>query len=130
MARILIVNDEVDLLKLCREALRESGHEAEILTSGKKAVEMARQSKPDLIIVDWVMPDMDGNAVLARLKGLAETRDIPVLAMSALRDGANRALLAGADRFLAKPFGVDDLINAVNETLGSVASREAATHRH
>ena len=60
---------------------------------------------------------MDGNAVLARLKGGSETKDIPVLAMSALRDGKTRAEMAGADFFLAKPFGADDLVNAVAHTL-------------
>ncbi|HEX3694958.1 MAG TPA: response regulator [Polyangia bacterium] len=119
MARILIVNDELDLLELCQLTLCEAGYDAEITTGGRKAVERARRGDLDLIVVDWVMPDMDGNAVLARLKGGPETRDIPVLAMSALRDGKTRAHLAGADSFLAKPFGPDDLVNAVAQTLSS-----------
>jgi CheY-like chemotaxis protein len=117
MARILIANDEIDLLRLCQEVLRDAGHDPEIVTGGEDAVERARLDKPDLIIVDWVMPDTDGSAVLARLKGLRDTRDIPVLAMSALRDGAVRAEIAGADAFLAKPFDDDELVNAVSRTL-------------
>jgi two-component system response regulator ArlR len=117
MARVLIVNDEPDLLELCQLTLCEAGHHAEILTSGRKAIERAGRGDLDLIVVDWVMPDMDGNAVLARLKGGSDTKNIPVLAMSALRDGKTRAQMAGADSFLAKPFSVDDLVDAVARTL-------------
>jgi two-component system OmpR family response regulator len=123
MARVLIVNDEIDLLKLCAETLREAGYEADFVAGGHAAVDCARRRRPDLIVVDWVMPDMDGNAVLARLKGHPETRDIPVLAMSALPDGELRAQLAGADHFLPKPFDIDDLVNAVNYVLAR--SRDA-----
>jgi DNA-binding response OmpR family regulator len=117
MARILMVNDEIDLLTVCQSLLSDVGHEVHILNSGKEVLEQARRGKPDLIIVDWVMPDIDGSTVLARLKGHPATKDTPVLAISALPDGATRAALAGADRFLAKPFGVDELVGAVNHVL-------------
>jgi len=126
MARILIANDEIDLLKLCQGVLKDAGHDADIVTGGKQAVERARLEKPDLIVVDWVMPDTDGSAVMAKLKGLPDTRDIPVLAMSALRDGAIRAAIAGADCFLAKPFDDDELVNAVNQTLAMANRGRAA----
>jgi DNA-binding response OmpR family regulator len=126
MARVLIVNDEIDLLKLCEEALRDAGHEAEIIAGGKAALEYARRWRPDLIVLDWVMPDMDGTTVLARLKGHAETKDIPVLAMSALPDGVMRAQLAGADHFLPKPFDIDELLNAVNHVLQATGQLDAA----
>jgi DNA-binding response OmpR family regulator len=118
MARILMVNDERDLLELSQSALCEVGHEVEIVTGGNLGVERARHGRLDLIIVDWVMPDLDGGTVLARLKGHPVTRDIPVLAISALPDGAVRAKLAGADHFLPKPFDIDELVNGVNCALG------------
>jgi DNA-binding response OmpR family regulator len=117
MARILMINDEIDLLTVCQSLLSDVGHEVDIFTSGREAVEQARRAKPDLIIVDWVMPDADGSTVLARLKGHPATKDTPVLAISALADGAMRAELAGADRFLAKPFDVEELVFAVNHLL-------------
>jgi DNA-binding response OmpR family regulator len=117
MARILIINDERDLLKLCQEALREAGHDAEIAAGGSEGVERARRDRPDLVVLDWVIDDMDGNAVMARLRGFPETQDVPVLAMSALRDGPARAELAGAEHFLPKPFEPDDLVEAVNQLL-------------
>jgi DNA-binding response OmpR family regulator len=126
MARILIVNDELDLLKLCQLALCDVGHQVDIFTSGSQALECARFHRPDLMIVDWVMPDGEGGALLARLKGYASTRDIPVLAISALADGALRAQLAGADRFLAKPFDIDELLDAVNHVLRRSSHRRRA----
>jgi DNA-binding response OmpR family regulator len=123
MARILMVNDEIDLLTVCQSLLTDAGHDVEILTSGNEALEQARRGQPDLIIVDWVMPDADGSSVLARLRGHPATRDTPVLAISALPDGATRAKLAGADRFLAKPFDVDELVSAVNHVLRRRAHR-------
>lgn len=119
MARILMVNDEKDLLTLCQVALEESGHEVEILTNGAKAVECARRWKPNLMVIDWVMPDMDGHAIMSTLKSCPDTKSIPVLMMSALRDGATRAKLVGANSFLAKPFSEDDLVGAVNGVLAS-----------
>jgi len=117
MARTSTVNDDIDLLTVCQSLLSDVGHDVDIFTSGHDALEQARRAKPDLIIVDWVMPDADGSTVLARLKGHPATKDTPVLAISALADGAMRAQLAGADRFLAKPFDVDELVSAVNHVL-------------
>jgi DNA-binding response OmpR family regulator len=117
MARILMVNDEVDLLRLCQETLRDSGHDVEISTSGREAIARARTCKPDLFIVDWIIPDMDGEALLANLKAIPEMQGIPALAISALQDGALIAAKAGANDFLQKPFGADELVDAVTQVL-------------
>lgn len=129
MARILMVNDEIDLLSVCQSLLSDVGHDVHILTSGSDVLEHARRGRPDLIIVDWVMSDTDGGTVLARLKGHPATKDTPVLAISALPDGAMRAELAGADRFLAKPFDVDELVGAVNHVLRRSAHPRRDTYR-
>jgi DNA-binding response OmpR family regulator len=117
MARILIADDEVDLLRLCQCTLQEAEHDVDIVTSGSAVLERARHEPPDLIVLDWVMPDMDGSVAVAKLRGCAECRNIPILAISALHDGAMRMELAGADHFLSKPFGPDDLVDAVNQVL-------------
>ena len=119
MARILMVNDEADLLALCQETLQEVGHEVEVLTNGAKAVECARRWKPNMMVVDWVMPDMDGHAIMTTLKSCPDTKGIPVLMMSSLRNGATLAKLVGAKSFLAKPFSEDALVGAVNGVLAS-----------
>lgn len=118
MARILMVNDEYDLLTLCQDVLQESGHVVDVATSGRAAIARAAEIKPHLLIVDWVIPDMDGHTVIAALKSRPDLQDIPVLAISALHDGADLAKRAGADDFLQKPFGADELIDAANQLLG------------
>src|SRR3954453_21865683 len=126
MARILMVNDEPDLLELCRFVLEQEGHEVAVWTDGCLAAEYARKWRPDLIITDWVMPDMDGHTLLSKLKSHLETREIPVLLMSALRDGAVRAEIAGADAFLPKPFGESDLVRAVTELRAQTSESASA----
>ena len=118
MARILMVNDEDDLLALCKDALQESGHTVHTETSGRATIELASRVRPDLLIVDWVIPDLDGPAVIAAFRSRPDLRDLPVLAISALHDGAHLAARAGADAFLQKPFDGDELIEAANQLLG------------
>jgi DNA-binding response OmpR family regulator len=117
MARILMVNDEVDLLRLCQETLQDSGHDVEISTSGREAIARAQAVKPDMVIVDWIIPDMDGQSLLANLKAIPGLEDVPALAISALQDGAAFAARAGADDFLQKPFDADELVDAVAQVL-------------
>jgi DNA-binding response OmpR family regulator len=123
MARILMVNDEEDLLTLCQQTLEESGHAVEIVMSGRAAIESALAVRPDLLIVDWVMPDMDGQALLREWKSLPALDEVWVLAISALQDGAARAEREGADDFLQKPFGADDLVDAANQVLARARPR-------
>lgn len=123
MARILMVNDEEDLLVLCKLTLEESGHTVEIVTSGQAALEKALAVRPDLLILDWVVPDMDGQELLRLWKAMPDLDDVPVLAISALQDGAARAREAGADDFLQKPFGADDLVDAANQVFSRIKPR-------
>jgi DNA-binding response OmpR family regulator len=129
MARILILNDEADLLKLCQMVLEERGHEVEIMTSGDRAVMRARKWRPDLVVIDWVMPDMEGGAIMSAMRSSAEAADIPILVMSALRDGAARAALYGAQRFLAKPFTAEELVAAVEAGVSGEPTDGTADHR-
>lgn len=112
-----MVNDELDLLRLCQQTLEDDGHRVDIASSGEDAIQRALVEKPDLLILDWVIPDMDGHELLTRFRSVAALRDVPVLAISALEDGALRADRAGADEFLQKPFDADELIDAVNQML-------------
>jgi two-component system sensor histidine kinase/response regulator len=109
---------------LCQLVLCDAGHSVEIMTNGHKALERAAQGNLDLVVLDWVMPDMDGGVLTARLKAQPQTKGLPVLAMSALRDGESRAALAGADAFLAKPFGADELVRAVCHALSPLTAKE------
>jgi two-component system, OmpR family, phosphate regulon response regulator PhoB len=117
MARILIVNDEADLVDLCEMVLEEAGHECTALTDGRRALEMARRSRPDLIVLDWLMPQSKGDELLRQLRTDPETARIRVLLVSAMHDGEIKARTYAADGFLKKPFDADALLHAVRQLL-------------
>jgi DNA-binding response OmpR family regulator len=113
VARILIVDDEPDLVAACTMALEAEGHSVASVTNGRQALPTAEVHHPDLVMLDWVMPGCDGGAVLAQLRASLSMAAVRVMVMSALPDGAARARAAGADAFLAKPFDGDELAREV-----------------
>jgi DNA-binding response OmpR family regulator len=124
MARILVVNDERDLVELCQVILEEVGHQVTTLTNGAKAVELAEHDPPDLIALDWVLGRLTGEDVLRALRANPATAHIPILLLSALPDLEARAGVLGADGALGKPFGEDELVRAVGRLLPGDHQRE------
>jgi two-component system OmpR family response regulator len=127
ISRIIVGNDQPDMVELCQMVLEVAGHTVRTVTDGLKAVALARGWKPDLLVLDWMMPNLDGIGAVGVLRNDAQTRCIPILMMSG-SDGAQEvAMRAGADSFLAKPFGADDLLHSVARVLelrnGSSTSR-------
>ena len=108
--RILIVEDEPKLAQLVARALREEGHPADVAGNGKDALWMAQSAPYDAIVLDVMLPDLDGFEVLRRLR----TREVwtPVLMLTARDAVADRVggLDAGADDYLTKPFAFDELL--------------------
>ena len=104
MARILIANDNVDLLDCCRAILEADGHVVEAVADGQKALWLARNWQPDLIVIDWVMPEMDGPTAIAILRADPTTARLPILLMSGTEGTDEVAAVTGADAFLRKPF--------------------------
>jgi diguanylate cyclase (GGDEF)-like protein len=102
--RILVVDDAMENIQILNGAL-EGEHEVLFAMNGEKALELARTQRPDLILLDAMMPGIDGYAVCAALRGAAETRDIPVIFVTALTtpEDETRALGAGAADFITKP---------------------------
>jgi DNA-binding response OmpR family regulator len=115
MARILLVNDEKDLVEVCGMVLEGQGHEVIALTDGAKAFDVAVRQPPDIIILDWVLGNMTGEDLLRALRAHPATRRTPILMISALPDLEARAAVLGADGALGKPFDEDQLIRAVEE---------------
>jgi CheY-like chemotaxis protein len=112
MALILILDDEPDLVEACQLILESAGHRVEGLSSSGKALALMRRLRPELLLMDWVMPELDGGEILELLRRDEELGQTPVLVMSALVDGAQRAVKAGADGFLGKPFTAGELLAA------------------
>ena len=120
MAKILIAEDEKDIRELVSFTLSMlAKHQVIQAVNGLDAVEKAKAEKPDLILMDGRMPHLDGYQACAQLKEIEETKDIPVVFLSAkgqeseIQDG----LTAGAHSYILKPFAPDDLIKGVNEIL-------------
>ena len=114
MSKLLIVDDEVAILEALTDILSVEGYEVTTAANGAEGLEHAREDRPDLILLDLMMPVMDGQEMLRRLKEAPELRDIPVVVMSAGR--VSKSDLRGS-RFLAKPFELDDLLDTVSEEL-------------
>lgn len=115
MGRVLVVDDEPDVLLLCRLNLQQRGHEILEAPEGSRALELARERHPDVIVLDLMLPGMTGYEVLETLKGDAATSDIPVLVLTAksLRADRERSHGMGAAGFLTKPFLPSELCEMV-----------------
>lgn len=118
---IQIADDEVFMRRLLEATLKKGGYQVVQTASGAEALEVAASRKPDLIIMDVMMPGLDGVAALRRLKGDEGTRPIPVIVLSSKGHSLTRveAEKAGAALFLTKPFSPTDLLNEVKRILSS-----------
>lgn len=117
----MIVDDDAKSLKLTRDLLSVSGYVTIEATDGKKALELARNRRPDLILMDLHMPVMDGLEATRMIKGETTTRDILVIATtaSAMKGDEERAIQAGCDGYLTKPISIKEFLNKVDEYLSA-----------
>jgi CheY-like chemotaxis protein len=116
MGRVLVVDDEPDVLLLCRLNLQQRGHELLEASEGGRGLELARERHPDVIVLDLMMPGMDGYQVLEALQRDDATSGIPVLVLTAksLRADRERSHGLGAVAFLTKPFLPSELCEMVD----------------
>ncbi len=123
MSRILIVEDEPDVLLLLENRVRGAGHDVQSASDGERGLELALAEEPDLIILDWMMPKLDGIEVLERLRADEIGRGINVLMLTARsqQHDVERAFAAGADDYIIKPFSSRELIERIAALLTSAA---------
>ena len=116
MGRVLVVDDEPDVLLLCRLNLQQRGHELLEAADGSTALEIARELHPDVIVLDLMLPGISGYDVLEALQRDPETTNIPVLVLTAksLRADRERSHGLGASAFLTKPFLPNELCEMVD----------------
>jgi CheY-like chemotaxis protein len=117
--KVLVIDDEVDLCTTIKAQLEANGYTGLTAFSGKEGLEKASSQKPDIIILDLMMPVMDGFEVCKRLKKDPQTSPIPVVVLTALEqeESAKKALTAGAEGYLVKPFEPDSLMFTIREFL-------------
>jgi CheY-like chemotaxis protein len=114
--KVLVIDDEPAIRKLIKVILEGEGYRILGLDASRKAPASVQEGKPDLIILDLMMPEVDGYEILEMLKKDPETRDIPVIVLTvrSLPEDREKARSLGADMYITKPFEPSDLIKAVN----------------
>ena len=122
-----MADDDPMMIKLVEFKLAKRGHVVTAAVDGKTALDLAIQSKPDLILLDSMMPGLDGFEVLRRLKEAPETKDIPVIMLTARRREQDivEGLKLGAREYLVKPFMPEELIARIEAILAAPKAREA-----
>jgi CheY-like chemotaxis protein len=118
--KILIADDEVYMIRLLELSLKKGGYTVISCRDGQEALAQAATALPQLIVLDIMMPGLDGLGALRQLKGNAATRDIPVVVLSAKGHALTKveAEQAGAVLFLSKPFSPNQLLSEVKKILG------------
>lgn len=117
--RILVVDDEEDLLELVNYNLSKEGYRVACVSTGEAAINEARNTLPDVVVLDLLLPHVDGLNVCKTLKGDPRTQHIPVIMLTAKSEEADvvTGLELGADDYITKPFGVAELIARVRAVL-------------
>jgi DNA-binding response OmpR family regulator len=130
MVRVLVIDDEPDVLLLCRVNLRHAGHEVLEAGDGEQGIAHALERRPDVVVLDLMLPHIDGYDVLRTLRNDDRTSSLPVLILTAKtqQEDRRRCLELGADAFITKPFTPDVLGDAVEE-LASLSDEERAANR-
>lgn len=117
--RILVVDDEPDVLKVISLRLEKTGYEVFSGRCAREAFDLARQFMPDLIILDVYLPDINGDDVARTMKNDHRFKHIPIILISATTDSiAQRAKECGADGYIKKPFEPEELIGEVKNIIG------------
>ncbi|MGI8307842.1 response regulator [Saccharopolyspora hattusasensis] len=124
MTRVLVVDDEPQLLRALRINLTARGYGVLTAVDGSSAMRAAIDGKPDVVVLDLGLPDMDGSEVIAGLRGWTT---VPIIVLSARTDSADKvqALDAGADDYVTKPFGMDELLARLRAAVRRANTSEA-----
>jgi two-component system, OmpR family, phosphate regulon response regulator PhoB len=126
--RVLVVDDEPDITGLVAYHLAKAGYRVSTVATGTEALRAVRQERPDLLVLDLMLPGISGYDVLADLRRREETRDIGVILLTARKEESDRirGLSLGADDYLAKPFSPQELVLRVAAILRRLASPPVA----
>jgi len=118
---ILCIEDEQEMIDLIRLILARRGFEIRGANSGKEGLEIIRKDHPDLVLLDLMMPEMDGWEVYQQMKADETTKNIPVIIVTAKAQSIDRVLglhIAKVDDYIAKPFSPQELLTSVDNVLG------------
>lgn len=132
--RILVVDDEPDLLELVRANLSEAGFQVEATTSGREVLERLRRSPPDLLVLDLMMPEVSGTEICRQIRSTPELAHLPIIMLTAKAEELDRVVgfELGADDYVTKPFSARELALRVRAVLrrGSSGGEAARSLEH
>ncbi|GJQ52337.1 MAG: hypothetical protein HKUEN02_11840 [Anaerolineaceae bacterium] len=117
---ILCIEDEAEMIDLMRLILSRKGYNVRGASGGAEGLQMIRDEKPDLILLDLMMPDMDGWEVYQQIKAEESSKDIPVIIVTAKAQNIDRVLglhIAKVNDYIAKPFTPQELLHSIEKTL-------------
>jgi two-component system phosphate regulon response regulator PhoB len=119
MARILVVEDEQDLQQVLAYNLKQAGHDTVVTKLGAEGLRLAREQRPDLVLLDLMLPDVPGTEVCKQLKESPATRGVPVMMLTAKGEEIDRVVgfELGADDYVVKPFSVRELLLRIQAIL-------------
>ena len=119
--RILCIEDEPEMIDLIRLILGRRGFDVSGAAGGNAGIKAVREQLPDLVLLDLMMPDMDGWEVYQQMKAEESTRNIPVIVVTAKAQGIDKVLglhIAKVDDYISKPFSPQELMNSVEKVIG------------
>ncbi len=121
-ARVLVVDDEADLVRILQFGLQAIGYEVETASDGQEALKKARETKPDIILLDLMLPKLDGYKVCRLLKFDERYKNIPIIILSARTQEGDQllAMEMGANRFVTKPYDFAEVLSHIETLLKSV----------
>ena len=123
--QIVCIEDEPEMIELIQLILNRRGFEVLGAPGGKEGIKLVREKIPNLVLLDLMMPDMDGWEVYQQMKSEESTRNIPVIIVTAKAQNIDKVLglhIAKVDDYIAKPFGPQELIDSVEKILGQKIS--------
>lgn len=115
--KILVVDDDIDIVEPISLLLQEEGYLVETLTQGEQIHAKISVFNPDLVLLDILMSGSDGRTICKRLKQNPNYKKIPIIMMSAKRDGLKDSVMSGANDFIPKPFETDHLLHLIKTHL-------------
>jgi two-component system, OmpR family, response regulator len=125
--RVLVVDDENNIAELLQMALRYEGFEVQTAASGRQAVNLARDFSPHVLVLDWMLPDLDGIEVMRKIRSFSP--DVPVLFLTARDSVEDRVagLTAGGDDYVTKPFSLEEVVARLRGLLRRSGAQEQNT---
>lgn len=117
---IVVVDDDKDIRMILRANLEDEGYEVVEASGGRQALELIRENPPDLVVLDIMMPEVDGYDVLQELRSTPEYVELPVVLLTARRQEADvwEGWSAGADYYITKPFKMNELVQFIRYIFG------------